>query len=145
MNMKYMSLGTVILTLALMVSTSEAAKKDKTGTEKTREKKESKEIVITGTITKTGSKTMAVYTLTDEDNNKVRLPKEKVKKGEEPKINLEDYVGAKVEVVGTGTATQVGKKKRITLKSIVSIVKVDKEEAEETEEETNPFESLDSE
>lgn len=121
--MRYFSAVAMILALLVVADLSYAASK----------KKELKDITLTGTITKVEKKikekTSVTYVLTDKDGNKVNLPKPKAK-GEEKAINLDDYVDAKVKLVGKGTETVRREKKTIRLSSIVSIEKVVEKDVE---------------
>lgn len=120
--MRYLSTVALILTVLLMADQSHAAPKAKKG------EKALKEITLTGIITKVekkrGEKTTVTYVLTDEAGTKVTLPKPEAPEEGEEAINLDEYVDAKVKLVGKGTERVRGKKKTIRLSRIVSIEKV---------------------
>lgn len=98
------------------------------------------EMTISGTITKTEKKSKkgdvrVRYLLTDDAGNKIFLPtprkprKKKGKKGEAAPeaatINFEDFVDAKVTVVGKGYTKEKKGKKYIHLKKIDKIDKAE--------------------
>lgn len=117
--MKHLTIVAIILAFLLGMDVSHAVPEKKT---------ELKDITLTGIITKvekkTEEKTTVTYVLTDEKGNKINLPKPKVI-GVEKAINLDDYVDAKVKLVGKGMETQRGgERKIVTIIKIVSVEKV---------------------
>lgn len=122
----------VVLGLILIANVSDAAPKKKAAL---------RDVTLTGTITKTekkrGENTTVTYVLINEDGTKATLPKSKAK-GDEEAINLEDYVDAKVKLVGKGIERGRGGKKRITIRTIVSVEEVE-EDVEALAEEEIPM------
>ncbi len=66
-------------------------------------------------------KTYIFYSVTTEDGKTVRLTKFAL--GKKSKVNLEDFVDAKVTATGQGYEVGKGKKKRIILKKIEKVAK----------------------
>ncbi len=92
-------------------------------------KPELKEITVTGAVSQQEKKnkkgeTMTVFVLTSDDGTVVNLPKTGKGKGGAPAFKLEDYVGAKVKVVGMGFERENKGKKMVGLQKITTIDKV---------------------
>lgn len=82
-------------------------------------KPELKDVTVTGTISKTEVKGKESYVLTDGSGQKITLPKPK---GE---INLADFDGKQVTVVGKGSETKRGEKTSVKFSTIDSITPAD--------------------
>lgn len=100
------------------------------------------EMTVTGTITKSeskkGEKVRVKYILTDDAGKKITLPKPrkpKKKKGKAAEgeaaeaapaaLNLDDFVDAKVTVVGKGFMKEKKGKKTIFLKQVLKVTKAE--------------------
>ena len=98
-------------------------------------KPEVKELTLTGKISKevktVGEETKVAYFLTDADGSKISLPKPKPPKAKEGAvevpvaINLDEFVGQQVNLIGKGTEIESKGKKDINIKEITSIKKVE--------------------
>jgi len=119
-----------LLLAGMMVVPFAVMAQDDTGAGETAKPKPSapvlQDMTLSGTISKeekeVDGKPKATYTLTDAAGIKIKLPSLK----KDQTINLDDFVNAKVTVVGQGTEKESSSgKKSISLKTITSIQKVE--------------------
>ena len=129
MRMKHISILTAVFALVFAVDAANAEPKKKRGNK--GKKQQLKEMTITGTVTKQekkrGKKLQTTYVLTDDAGTKINLPSPKGKKGKnaQEQINLDEYVDAKVKIVGKGKEQKKGKKTVVNLRKILSIEKME--------------------
>jgi hypothetical protein len=116
--------GIALAVLALAVTgamAEETAVPAEKGAEKPAKELVSQDMTIVGTITKhenkkkDGTPMMTWFNLVDEEGQEVRLPKGKV----------DEYVGSKVKVTGTGYSMEKKGKTIRAFKTITTIEKVD--------------------
>lgn len=119
---KVCGIALAVLALAVtgVVAENAPAAAEKKAPEATKELV-TQEMTVVGTVTKhenkkkDGSPMMTWYNLVDEEGNEIRLPKGKV----------EEHVGTKVKVTGTGYSMEKKGKTVRAFKAITNIEKVD--------------------